>query len=111
MTITEDWLQAYPAFDCIVAQNDDSALGAIEALKTAKRLKGVVVVGIDGSDNALASVKAGEMSMTVFQDAKGQAKAVVDIAKKIRDGAKPDSIQNIYIPFKAITRSNLDEAN
>jgi inositol transport system substrate-binding protein len=111
MTITEDWLQAYPAFDCIVAQNDDSALGAIEALKTAKRLKGVVVVGIDGSDNALASIKAGELSMTVFQDAKGQAKAVVDLAKKIRDGAKADSLQNVYIPFKAITKANLSEAN
>ena len=111
MTITEDWLQAYPAFDCIVAQNDDSALGAIEALKTAKRLKGVLVVGIDGSDNALASIKADELSMTVFQDAKGQAKAVVDLAKKIRDGAKPDSLQNVYIPFKAITKANLSEAN
>jgi ABC-type sugar transport system substrate-binding protein len=111
MTITEDWLQAYPTFDCIVAQNDDSALGAIEALKTAKRLKGVIVVGIDGSDNALASIKAGELSMTVFQDAKGQAKAVIDIAKKIRDGARPDSLQNVYIPFKAITKANLSDAN
>jgi inositol transport system substrate-binding protein len=109
MSITEDWLQAYPAFDCIVAQNDDSALGAVEALKTAKRLKGVIVVGIDGSDNAIASIKAGEMSMTVFQDAKGQAKAVIDIAKKIRDGAKPESIANVYIPFKAITKANLSE--
>jgi len=111
MTITEDWLQAYPSFDAIVAQNDDSALGAIEALKTSKRLKGVVVVGIDGSDHALASIKAGELSMTVFQGAVGQAKAVVEIAKKIRNGAKPDSLQNVYIPFKAITKANLAEAN
>jgi inositol transport system substrate-binding protein len=111
MAITEDWLQAYPAFDCIVAQNDDSALGAIEALKTAKHLNGVVVVGIDGSDNAVASIKAGELSMTVFQDAKGQAKAVVDIAKKIRDGAKPETIQSIFIPFRAITKANLNEIN
>ena len=109
MSITEDWLQAYPAFNCIVAQNDDSALGAVEALKTSKRLNGVMVVGIDGSDNAIASIKAGEMSMTVFQDAKGQARAVIDIAKKIRDGAKPESISNVYIPFKAITKENLGE--
>jgi inositol transport system substrate-binding protein len=110
MTVTEDWLQTYPQFDAIIAQNDDSALGAIEALKAANRLKGVVVVGIDGSDDGLASIKAGEMTMTVFQDAQSQAKAIIDVAKKIRDGAAPSTIADAKIPFKAITKDNLDQA-
>ncbi|XID92606.1 sugar ABC transporter substrate-binding protein [Paenibacillaceae bacterium WGS1546] len=110
MTITEDWIQAYEQFDAIVAQNDESALGAIEALKAANRLDGVIVIGIDGSDEALSSIEAGEMTMTVFQDARSQAQAIVDLAKQLRDGADPASIENINIPFKAISKDNLDEA-
>jgi ABC-type sugar transport system substrate-binding protein len=110
MTLTEDWMQSYDKFDAIVAQNDDSALGAVEALKASNRLKGVIVVGIDGSDDALASIEAGEMTMTVFQDAKSQAAAIIDVAKKIRDGEKTDAIEDIKIPFKAITKDNLAEA-
>jgi len=110
MSITEDWIQAYDHFDAIVAQNDESALGAIEALKAANRLEGVVVVGIDGSDEALESIKAGEMTMTVFQDARNQAKAIIEVAKQVRDGVDPATIDNVYIPFKAITKDNLDEA-
>ncbi|MFC5701880.1 sugar ABC transporter substrate-binding protein [Cohnella faecalis] len=110
MSLTEDWLQSYGKFDAIIAQNDDSALGAVEALKAANRLDGVIVIGIDGSDDALASIEAGEMTMTVFQDAKSQAQAIVDLAKKLRDGAEASSLENINIPFKAITKENLSEA-
>lgn len=110
MSVTEDWIQAYDQFDAIVAQNDESALGAVEALKAANRLDGVIVIGIDGSDDALKSIEAGEMTMTVFQDARNQAKAIVDLAKQLRDGADPASIENVYIPFKAITKDNLAEA-
>ncbi|WP_052339813.1 sugar ABC transporter substrate-binding protein [Gorillibacterium massiliense] len=109
MSLTEDWLQQYPEFDAIISQNDDAALGAIEALKAANRLNGVTVVGIDGSDEALKSIEAGEMTMTVFQDAKAQAQAVVDVAKKIRDGEDSKSITNIMIPFKTVTKENVGE--
>ncbi|MFC4302569.1 sugar ABC transporter substrate-binding protein [Cohnella boryungensis] len=110
MSLTEDWLQTYGEFDAIIAQNDDSALGAVEALKAANRLDGVIVIGIDGSDDALASIEEGEMTMTVFQDAKAQAQAIVDLAKKLRDGTEASSLENINIPFKAITKENLSEA-
>ncbi|WP_276353758.1 sugar ABC transporter substrate-binding protein [Cohnella caldifontis] len=109
MSLTEDWMQQYPQFDAIISQNDDAALGAVEALKAANRLKGVVVVGIDGSDEALKSIEAGELTMTVFQDAKSQAQAVVDVAKKLRDGEDPKSITDILIPFKAVTKENVSE--
>lgn len=109
MTVTEAWIQSYSEFDAIVAQNDDSALGAIEALKAANRLDGVTVVGLDGSDEALESISNGELSATAYQDAQGQARALVDICKEIRDGKNPDEIQDVTIPFKVITKENLAE--
>ncbi len=109
MSTTEDVLQAYDTFDAIVCQNDDSALGVVEALKSAGRLEGVVVIGIDGSDDALNSVKAGEMTMTVLQDAQAQAKAGADIFKQIKDGVDPATIQDVYVPFQTVTADNVDE--
>lgn len=109
MTVTEAWIQSYSEFDAIVAQNDDSALGAIEALKAANRLEGVTVVGLDGSDEALESIKNGELSATAYQDAQGQARALVNICKDIRDGKNPDEIEDVTIPFKVITAENLAE--
>jgi ABC-type sugar transport system substrate-binding protein len=109
MSTTEDVLQAYDKFDAIVCQNDDSALGVVEALKSAGRLEGVVVIGIDGSDDALNSVKAGEMTMTVLQDAQAQAKAGADIFKQIKDGVDPAAIQDVYVPFQTVTADNVDD--
>lgn len=107
MSTTEDCLQAFSSFDAIVCQNDDSALGAVEALKAGNRLKGVMTVGIDGSDAALKSIQDGELTMSVLQDAKSQAKAGADVFAKIRDGADPATIKDIYVPFQVITKDNV----
>lgn len=107
MSTTEDCLQAFDSFDAIVCQNDDAALGAVEALKAANRLTGVVTVGIDGSDAALTSIQAGELTMSVLQDAKAQAKAGADVFAQIRDGADPATIKDVYVPFQVITKDNV----
>ena len=107
MSTAEDCLQAFEAFDAIVCQNDDSALGVVEALKSASRLEGVITVGLDGSDAALASIAAGELTMSVLQDAKAQAKAGADVFAKIRDGADPATIEDVFVPFAIITKDNV----
>lgn len=109
MSITEDWMQVYDSFDAIVAQNDDSILGAIEALKSENRLKGVITIGLDGSDAALESIAAGELTMSVLQDADAQAKAGVEVFKKIRDGVDPATIEDVKVPFKAIDSKNVND--
>jgi inositol transport system substrate-binding protein len=108
MTVTETWLQQHPKFDAIVAQNDDSALGAIEALKAANRLQGVYVVGLDGSDPALESIKKNEMSSSAYQNAMAQGQALVDLVQRFQNGEDPKNFQNIIIPFEAITKQNVD---
>ncbi len=109
LSITEDCLQAYDSFDAIVCQNDDSALGVVEALKAANRLEGVITVGLDGSDSALASIKAGELTISILQDAKAQAAAGAKVFAQIRDGVDPATIEDILVPFTVINAENVNE--
>lgn len=107
MQYTEDWIQRFDHFDSIVAANDQMALGAIEALKGANRLEGVQVSGIDGLDEAIAAVKAGEMAQTVLQNAPGQAEALYDVAMQLKDGQEVED--EVMVPFESITAENVDE--
>ena len=109
MSTAEDCLLSYDQIDAIVCQNDDAALGVVQALKTNDALGDILVLGIDGSDDALASIKAGELSMTALQDAKGQAEAGAEIFAQIRDGVDPASIEDVYIPFQIVTADNVDD--
>jgi erythritol transport system substrate-binding protein len=63
----EIMLRAHPDLTGVIAGNDEMALGAIAALKDAKMLSKVKVLGFDGNDDAVAAVKAGEMVATVLQ--------------------------------------------
>ena len=109
ISTAEDCLQSFEHFDAIICQNDDSALGVVEALKAARRLGTVMVVGLDGSDGALAAIKAGELDMSVLQDARAQAKAGAEVFKKIKDGVPASEIDDVFVPFRIITRENVDE--
>ena len=109
MSPADDCIMSYDHFDAIVCQNDDSALGVVQALKTNDMLGDVLVLGIDGSDPALESIKNGEMAMTAFQDAKAQAEAGTDIFAQLRDGTDPKDIEDVYIPFKIVTSDNVDD--
>ncbi len=60
-------LQANPDVQGVISGNDEMALGAIAALKEAGKLAKVKVGGFDGSPDAVAAVKAGEMQYTVLQ--------------------------------------------
>ena len=107
MSTAEDCLLSYDKINAIVCQNDDAALGVVEALKSAKKLDGIQVLGIDGSDDALESINNGEMTMSALQDAKAQAEAGADIFQKLREGTKPADIDDVNIPFKIVTKENV----
>lgn len=107
MQITEDWIQAFPEFDAIVAVNDLSGLGAIQALKGANRLDGVMVLGIDAIDDALLAVEAGEMAMTVKQDAEGQVDALYETVKTLQEGGTPEK-ENM-VPLIPVTPDNVGD--
>ncbi len=107
MKVMEDWIQAFPQIDAVLAANDQMALGALEALKAARREKGVYIAGIDGTQEARQNVARGLFSMTVLQDAKGQASTALETALKLIAGEKLPKV--IHVPFRPITPENIKE--
>lgn len=104
---TEDWLNRFGKdLSAILCNNDDMALGAIQALKDKKRTD-IVVVGVDATPDALTSVGKGELAATVFQDAAGQGGGGVEVAMKAAKGEKVT--KETWIPFKLVTPENLSQ--
>ncbi len=72
-------LQRNPDLRAFYAANDTMALGALQAVKNANKLGKVLVVGTDGVPEAVASVKAGQLSATAGQDAAGMGARALGI--------------------------------
>ena len=108
MTLMENWIQAYgDQINAVFCQNDEMALGALNALVQAGKKDNVLVVGVDAIDDARQSVKDGKMDATVYQDCKGQAEGAIEAAYKL---AKGESVEKeILSPFILVTTENVDE--
>ena len=103
-----NWLSAGIEFDAVIANNDEMAIGAIQSLKSAGRtMDSVIVSGIDATQDALAAMAAGDLDVTVFQNAAGQGKGAVDAALKIARGENVD--KKVYVPFELVTPANLKD--
>ena len=101
-----NWLSTGTKFDAVIANNDESAIGAIQAMKAAGTdMKAVVVGGVDATQDALAAMQAGDLDVTVFQDAAGQGAGALDAALKLSKGEAVD--QKVYIPFQLVTPANV----
>lgn len=107
MMKTEDWLNRFgDGLKAIASNNDDMALGAIQALKDAKR-EDILVVGVDATPDGLAALEAGDLSATVFQDAAGQGGGAVEVAFKSVKGEAVETLT--MIPFKLVTPENIQD--
>ncbi len=106
--LVTNWLSSGLEFNAVIANNDEMAIGAIQALKAAgKDMKDYVVAGVDATQDALAAMEAGDLDVTVFQNAAGQGKGALDAALKI---AKGESVEKkVYIPFELVTPENLKD--
>jgi inositol transport system substrate-binding protein len=100
-----NWLSSgvHPA--AVVANDDEMAIGAIQALKQARLLQGTIVAGIDATPDALAAMKSGELRVTVFQNAPAQGRGAIDTALKLVKGEPAPSV--VWVPFELVTRENL----
>ena len=65
--LMESWLKSIDKIDVLIAQNDDMALGAIDAIKAAGKVPGkdIIIVGCDSVKAAFESIVAGEMNATI----------------------------------------------
>jgi inositol transport system substrate-binding protein len=101
-----NWLSTGTPFDAVIANNDESAIGAIQAMKASGiSMEDVVVGGVDATQDALLAMAGGELEVTVFQDAAGQGAGSLDAALKLAAGEEVD--QKVYIPFQLVTPENM----
>lgn len=65
--LMESWLKSVDKIDVLIAQNDDMALGAIDAIKAAGLVPGqdIIIVGCDSVKAAFEAIVAGEMNATI----------------------------------------------
>ncbi|WP_209123966.1 substrate-binding domain-containing protein [Alkalihalobacillus sp. BA299] len=106
MDIMENWLQSHgDNIDGVIGQNDEMALGALNALK-AKGMD-IPVVGVDGVYDALLALKSGDMVASIFQNAVAQGETAVEVAYKAAQG---ETLEELYeVPFELVTADNADE--
>ncbi|MGW2145081.1 substrate-binding domain-containing protein [Nonomuraea bangladeshensis] len=93
----------------VIAGNDTMALGAVAALKAAGLLDKVTVVGFDGSPDAIAAIKAGEMHATALQPAALGAISAVDQADQFIKTGKTGKEEKQSIDCELVTADNADE--
>jgi len=102
-----NWLSTGEDFDFVIANNDEMALGAIQAMKSAGiDMNDVVVGGVDATDDALAAMRGGDLDVTVFQNAKAQGEGAIDALLKLINGEEVP--REYYIPFELITPEILE---
>ncbi len=119
------WLTAYAGqIEVVFANNDDMALGAIEACKAAGYFKGgkfMPIVGVDATPPALDALEQGTLLGTVLNDAVGQGTATYDLAAALAAGkapatkagkladkaGKPDAKGHyVWVPYQMVTLDN-----
>ena len=128
LALMENWLTAHPnQIQGIIGENDEMALGAIQALKShGLNPKDFTIVGVDGVPDAINAVKAGEM-YSILQDAEGQAQGALDLVLRAKIGEsytpkagvwkqwesempwKGGTEREYLIPWTVITTENADQ--
>ena len=102
-----------PRIEVIFCNNDDMALGAIDAYQAAGIGQLPVIVGIDATPPAIQAVKDGLLNGTVRNDAKGQAQAIFDIAYALATDVSPAEIypsldgKYVWMPHHIVTIGNV----
>ncbi len=120
MTIANAFIMSIGAenIEAIIANNDEMALGAVEALKANNYNMGdpalyIPVVGVDANASALEAMDRGEMLGTVLNDADNQGIAAVKLALALAENKDLNSIgykiidnKYIWIPYQKVTRGD-----
>jgi len=103
-----NWISAGLKPHAVVSNNDEMAIGAIQSLKAAGiSMDQIIVGGVDATQDALAAMKAGDLDVTVFQNAAAQGQGAVDTALKLVKGEKVESM--VWVPFELVTPANMDQ--
>ncbi|MDO4614265.1 MAG: substrate-binding domain-containing protein [Lachnospiraceae bacterium] len=105
-------------YDCIISNNDEMALGAIEALQNANIDPSTIpIVGIDATADGCAAVVNGTLAMTVFQDPVGQGTGAIQACINLVNGdalnagtsfdIDSETGHILWVPFEPVTAENV----
>ena len=104
LALMENWLSTGDQIDAVASNNDEMAIGALQAIEAAGLLGQILVGGVDASPDALAEMDKGRLDVTVFQNAKGQGEGGIQAAIAL---ARGETIEQItWIPFELVTPEN-----
>lgn len=104
---TEAILQAHPEITGIICGNDTMACGAAQACIDAGRTD-IKIIGLDGSDDAAAYIKSGNLVGTALQQIAAITElAVEEAVNYIENGVKPEQEKQL-VPCVAITIENVE---
>ncbi len=107
LQIVEDWLQAHPSMNVILANNDEMAIGAhLAAKKAGKTDADMIIAGVDATPDALEYLGGG-LDVTVFQSATGQGYGGAETAYKLAQGKKVEKY--VWIPFELVGPAQKEE--
>lgn len=108
--------QYHNKIELVLANNDDMALGAIDAYEKLNLTESTfpVFFGIDGTDVGLKAVLDSKLAGTVYNDKEKQAEAMAKLVFAIvtKQGMKDIPLENdkyIFVPYSKITTKNVDE--
>ncbi|WP_370292580.1 substrate-binding domain-containing protein [Cryobacterium sp. TMT2-10] len=106
LDVTTNLMQSNPGVTGLFAENDEMALGAIQALG-AKAGTEVSVVGFDGTSDGLAAIKAGTLVATIAQQPAELGKLAVELAVKAIKGEKIE--KNVPVEVVSVTKTNVGD--
>lgn len=106
MRITEDWLQRFPEIDAIAAENDEMAMGALQAIEAAGR-KDILIIGIDGIPDALKAVKEGRLAASILDNGALEGKRALEVAVGLLEGQKFQKKE--LLDYEFIDKNNVDK--
>jgi inositol transport system substrate-binding protein len=104
LALMENWLASGDQIDAVAANNDEMAIGAIQAIEAAGKLGEIIVGGVDASPDALQEMDKKRLDVTVFQNAKGQGEGGIKVAIALAKGEPVE--QYTWIPFELVTPEN-----
>lgn len=109
LTLVENWIETFGGeIDAVIAQNDEMALGAIQALEAAGVKDDVVVTGVDAIKDGCNAIKEGQLLGTVYQDAALEGQEAIQKAYDVLEGTVTEKKLD-YIEMTWITEENVDE--
>jgi ribose transport system substrate-binding protein len=106
-TVAQNVFQGNPDLAGLFAQNDEMALGAVEAAREAGILQDLVIVGFDAVPDALEAIEAGDMAATIAQQPDLMGREAVEAAAALVEGEEVEAERLIEV--KLVTADNVSE--